>query len=73
MAALPIIQHTAMSHPQRADFLVALVRDSGYRCDTITYINWQFSHPNWYTLECNEYDYTYNIEDHGHGYEVKAK
>jgi hypothetical protein len=51
------------------DGAVHIVRHAGYKCDSVTsWRHWSFSRGS--TLKCNQYDYTYNLVDHGRGFEV---
>lgn len=50
------------------DIMVRVVRANGYRCDSVTaYSPYVFSRG--FELKCNHFDYTYDFEDKGKGYE----
>jgi hypothetical protein len=52
------------------DTAVAMARADGLRCDSVTKLEpWMFSKG--FTLQCNNFDYKYYLEDKGRGYQIR--
>jgi hypothetical protein len=64
-------QSDVMPVLRTVDALVGLIRENDYRCDSISdYDAWVWSKG--FTLECDHFNYKYEISDHGRGWELKA-
>lgn len=65
--AIGVDQH----HPELVQALTTLVQLNGYRCDSVSALI-KYVWGNGYTLNCNQFQYTYEIKDVGGRWSVEV-